>query len=59
MSDDKIHLKDVIFMTAVFLLLLMFVVFISVRDSESIDRFCRDNPEQCMPAIYPGKVVEK
>ena len=48
---------------AVFVVLLVvgfvMLTFLTFRSHTSMDKFCADNPSQCIPADYPGKVVPK
>jgi hypothetical protein len=47
---------------AVFIVLMvvgfMMLILLTLHDHKSMDKFCAENPPQCMPAIYPGKVIE-
>jgi hypothetical protein len=58
MNTDKKYHKEV----AVFIVLLAAIVFIVMftanLQSKSFKKYCEDNPSQCQPAIYPGKVIE-
>ena len=58
MNTDKKYLKEVaVFVVLMFLGFLM-VILMTLNDHKSMDKYCEDNPSQCMPAIYPGKVIE-
>lgn len=48
---------------AVFIILMVvgfvMLTLLTLRSHESMDKFCAENPPQCIPANYPGKVVPK
>ena len=48
---------------AVFVVLMVvgfaMLAILTLHDHKSMDKYCANNPPQCMPANYPGKVVPK
>ena len=58
MNTDKKYLKEVAVFVVLLAAVFLFVTFTANLQSKSFKKYCEDNPSQCQPAIYPGKVIE-
>ena len=56
-TDKKYHIEVAVSILLMFIGSVL-VILMTLNDHKSMDRFCANNPSQCMPAIYPGKVVQ-
>ena len=56
-TTKKYHTEVAVFVLLMFLGFLM-LILMTLNDHKSMDKFCANNPSQCMPANYPGKVIE-
>jgi hypothetical protein len=58
MNTDKKYHKEVAVSILLMFILSVSVILMTLNDFRSMDKFCANNPSQCQPAIYPGKVIE-
>ena len=59
MNRHKKYLKEVVVFVVLLVGVICLFMFVSNAQSKGIRKYCENNPSECMPAIYPGKVVEK
>ena len=56
-TTKKYHTEVAVFIVLMFLGFLMLTI-LALSSNKSMDKYCANNPPQCMPANYPGKVIE-